>query len=82
MAAELQMPQNSLTLVIDQNGVYYRVPISCINEPINYNVDYLQQKIKTKAKPAEKVFQALKIRSVKGDCVLSVSNLTSIQEFK
>ena len=33
LAAGLTMPQNSLTLVIDENGVYYRVPISCINEP-------------------------------------------------
>lgn len=39
-AAGLSMPQNSLTLVIDENGVYYRVPISCINEPLNYNVNY------------------------------------------
>jgi len=40
LAAGLTMPQNSLTLVIDENGVYYRVPISCINEPSNYSVNY------------------------------------------
>lgn len=49
------MPQNSLTLVIDENGVYYRIPISCINEPINYSVNYLEEKIKSKPKPAEKM---------------------------
>lgn len=38
-AAGLTMPQNSLTLVIDENGVYYRVPISCINEPTKYSAD-------------------------------------------
>lgn len=37
LAAGLQMPQNSLTTAIDENGVYYRVPIACINEPVNYN---------------------------------------------
>ena len=36
-AAELQLPQNCLTTVIDQAGVYYRVPIACINDPFNYN---------------------------------------------
>jgi hypothetical protein len=40
LAAGLQMPQNSLTLVIDENGVYYRVPICCISEPLNYSVNY------------------------------------------
>ena len=51
------MPQNSLTLVIDENGVYYRVPICCIAEPMNYSVNYLDQKLKTKQKPAEKIFK-------------------------
>lgn len=56
LAAGLSMPQNSLTLVIDENGVYYRVPISCINDPINYSVNYQDEKLKGKSKPAEKVF--------------------------
>jgi len=40
LAAGLTMPQNSLTLVIDENGVYYRVPICCINEPLNFSVNF------------------------------------------
>jgi hypothetical protein len=36
-AADLTMPQNSLTTCIDTAGVYYRVPIACINEPNNYD---------------------------------------------
>ena len=36
-AAELTMPQNSLTTCIDHAGVYYRVPIACINDPNNYD---------------------------------------------
>jgi hypothetical protein len=59
LAAGLQMPQNSLTLAIDENGVYYRVPISCINEPLNYNVNYQDQKLKSKNKPQEKLFNVI-----------------------
>jgi hypothetical protein len=40
LAAGLQMPQNSLTLIIDEAGVYFRVPICCINEPLNFNANY------------------------------------------
>ena len=32
LAAGMQMPQNSLTLVVDESGMYYRVPICMINE--------------------------------------------------
>lgn len=38
-AAELTLPQNSLTTAIDLAGNYYRVPIACINDPNNYNVN-------------------------------------------
>lgn len=83
LAAGLQMPSNSLTLVVDESGNYYRVPISCINDPINYNVNYVDQKLKMKPKPAEKFFSALKVRSPKtGDVTMSVSNHMSILEFK
>lgn len=36
-AAGLQLPQNCLTTVIDEAGIYYRVPIACINDPQNFN---------------------------------------------
>jgi Ubiquitin-binding domain len=54
LAAGLQMPQNSLTLIIDENGVYYRVPLCCINDPVNYSVNFIDQKIKEKPKPPQK----------------------------
>jgi hypothetical protein len=38
-AAELQLPQNSLTTAIDNAGIYYRVPIACINEPLNFSLN-------------------------------------------
>jgi hypothetical protein len=38
------MPQNSISFCIDQAGVYYRIPIACINDPVNYEKDY-QNKI-------------------------------------
>lgn len=40
LAADLQMPNNSLTLLIDETGFYYRVPICLINDPITYDADY------------------------------------------
>jgi hypothetical protein len=40
LAADLQMPQNSLTLCIDETGVYYRVPICLINDPCSYEADF------------------------------------------
>jgi hypothetical protein len=40
-AAELQLPQDSLTTAIDSQGIYYRIPIACINDPMNYSVDKL-----------------------------------------
>ena len=55
LATGLQMPQNSLTLVVDEGGVYYRVPICCINEPNNYNANIQDQKLKEKSKPNDKI---------------------------
>jgi hypothetical protein len=40
-AAELQLPQESLTTAIDSQGIYYRVPIACINDPKAYSVNKL-----------------------------------------
>ena len=53
LAADLQMPQNSLTLCIDETGIYYRVPICVINDPINYDADFQTQKLKNKKEPGE-----------------------------
>ena len=47
------MPQNSLTLVVDETGMYYRVPICMINEPENFNADFVTQKLFEKAIPNE-----------------------------
>ena len=57
MAAELQMPQNSLTLVVDASGVYYRVPVCVINDPITYDKDYMTQKLKKKEAPKKEIIQ-------------------------
>ena len=82
LAADLQMPQNSLTLCIDETGVYYRVPICVINDPISYDADFQAQKLKSKAVPDE-VTLSLKMRNPqKGDIETEVSNLISIKEFK
>lgn len=68
------MPQNSLTLCIDETGVYYRVPICLINDPISYDADYQAQKLKNKKAPAE-AEMTLKIRNAAfPDKVLQISN--------
>ena len=51
------MPQNSLTLVIDEQGVYYRIPICVINDPMNFNADFLNDKLKNKKAPNDKVIK-------------------------
>jgi len=47
------MPQNSLTLVVDDSGQYYRVPICVINDPVNYDADYVNAKLKEKKAPVK-----------------------------
>ncbi len=82
LAADLQMPQNSLTLCIDDTGVYYRVPICVINDPISYDADFQALKLKNKKAPGES-FLTLKARhAVKGDVSMNPSNLMPIPEFK
>ena len=50
-AAELTMPQNSLTTCVDHSGVYYRVPIACINDPVRYDANESLKNMKEKKKP-------------------------------
>jgi len=82
LAADLQMPQNSLTLCIDETGVYYRVPICLINDPCSYEADFQAQKLKSKVAPDE-VTLSLKVRhAARGDVAMTPSNLLQISEFK
>jgi hypothetical protein len=76
------MPQNSLTLCIDETGVYYRVPICLINDPIGFDADFQTQKLKSKKEPDQEKM-TLKIRhAAKGDVIMEISNLMPISEFK
>ena len=54
LAAQLQLPQESLTTAIDQAGVYYRVPICCIQNPDGYEIDAAMDAMKSKKAPKEK----------------------------
>jgi hypothetical protein len=45
MASEVTMQNNSLTTCIDRNGQYYRIPICCINDPVNYQQDFQMKKL-------------------------------------
>ena len=49
------MPQNSLTLVVDETGLYYRVPICMINDPMNYDADFVNEKLKLKQRPSQEI---------------------------
>ena len=72
------MPQNSLTLLIDETGIYYRVPICLINDPIGYDADYVATKLKNKARPDSKMMK-LKVRNAaRGDFELEVENILSV----
>ena len=53
-ASGLQLPQDSLTTAIDQAGVYYRVPIACINDPEKYNQNAILDAMQAKQAPKEK----------------------------
>ena len=75
------MPQNSLTLCVDDTGVYYRVPICVINEPIGYDADFQLQKLKNKKAPKETEL-SLKFRSKHGDLAVKPTNQLPIGEFK
>lgn len=61
-AAGLQMPQSSLTLVVDAQGMYYRVPICVINDPRNYNADVVKKKMLEKKAPQEKTINVSCVR--------------------
>lgn len=82
LAADLQMPQNSLTLCIDDTGVYYRVPICLINDPCSFDADFLAQKLKGKKAPAECTMTLKARHAAKGDVMIESSNLITIPEFK
>lgn len=82
MAAGLDMPNNSLTLLIDETGIYYRVPICLINDPISYDRDYNAQKLANKARP-DTITIELKVRNTThGDMPMKAENTTQVEEFK
>mmetsp|Transcript_31546 Transcript_31546/g.48229 ORF Transcript_31546/g.48229 Transcript_31546/m.48229 type:complete len:134 (-) Transcript_31546:8-409(-) len=77
------MPQNSLTTCIDQAGVYYRVPIACINDPVNYEQNYQYQQLKEKKVPDEQELKDLKIKLMPDKLIqMDISNLISIADLK
>lgn len=69
-------------MCIDESGVYYRVPICVINDPISYDADFQAQKLKSKKAPAETIMSLKARNASKGDVALNPSNLLPISEFK
>ena len=71
------MPQNSLTLVCDEHGMYYRVPICVINDPLNYDADYLAKKLVNKKAPKEVILSV----SIDFNCSGSIDYLPFVSLF-
>jgi hypothetical protein len=36
---------------VDRQGIYYRIPIACINDPQNYNKNEMLEKMQAKKLP-------------------------------
>ena len=91
-AAELRLPQNSLTCAIDRTGQYYRVPIACINNPNTYGRNEELQRMKSKKSPKMKKINVsfikfklvvqLRIRFGTKDVTIAATNKSSIAECK
>jgi len=78
----LQLPQDSLTTAIDASGVYYRVPICCIQDPDNYCIDAALDALKAKKAPAEKNIK-IKVKCLAlGDKEVQISNQASVNDVK
>ena len=82
-ASGLQIKSGSLTLVTDETGQFpYRVPISCINEPLRYVVKSSQEVVE-EDKPEEETLEKIKIRNTKEeDKVFDLSNHMLVSELK
>lgn len=82
-ASELKISNDSITLVIDSSGIYYRVPIACINDPVKYVEAAEDKELRSVVKPPEEIFKALKMRLAgASDVLVSVSNLATVSELK
>ena len=61
-AADLKLPEKSLTTCIDASGIYYRIPIACINDPLAYDKDHLLESMKNQSKPAKANVKGIKLK--------------------
>lgn len=63
-------------------GIYYRIPICCINDPTMYEVDFEYEKMLDKQKPKAGTL-SVKVRNNEyGEVPLSAENDMSILDFK
>ena len=44
-----------MTTAIDSQGIYYRIPIACINDPSKYSVNKVLEKMQAEKVPDEKI---------------------------
>jgi len=65
-ASDLKISNESMTLVIDQTGIYYRIPIACISEPSKFVEKQEVVAIRNKKQPDEKTFN-VRTELIKGN---------------
>ena len=81
--SKLQIVGNSITATYDQMGTCYRLPIACVNDPLNYDKDDVAKNLKDKAKPEESQVKGIKIRMLPDkEIKTDFSNQTSIKDVK
>ena len=82
-SAELIMPEQSLTTTVDQKGVFYRLPVCCINDPLAYDKNTELQRLST-IKAKQTLINKLKIKCLPDKDVEfdQVDNQTSILDLK
>ena len=80
-SADLHLKDGSLTQITDATGQwYYRVPISCINEPLRYVPG---DEVADKDQYEKQDLKDIKVRNNQfGDHSFSLSNLSSVEDLK
>ena len=64
-AAGFVLMNNTLEQIVNPKGEMFKVPIYCINDPINYNAEFHLQQLKNKERPKETRVISVRIMNAK-----------------
>ncbi len=67
--------------MIDSAGIYYRIPIACINEPLAYNKNNQYEELKAKKIPNEQMLR-VKFRLAASDIQMQLNNKHTVGAVK